>query len=199
METVQSIFGLFLSATILENVIFTRPMGISESITNKKYDREMPIFALAVLILTTLSSLVGSGLRYMTDTLLPDLPEYGQEAILFLAVIISYAVMWGVLKYKFATYLPRFNSLLARAALSGAVYGCLLMAGATDLDALSSVVYGLGTGCGMVVAVWLLGVARRRFSYIDLPRAFKGMPIMLLYLGILSLVIYGLLGHNQPT
>ncbi len=199
MNTLAGVFGIFISAAILENVIFVRPVALSASVTKDKHRKNLFIFSLAVLILCTLSALLGSGMRYALDALLPNLPDYGTDALMIVPVLMAYGAVYVTIKYKFTEHLPRFDGLLAGATLSGAVYGNLLIAGATELNLLNSVVYGLGTGCGMVLAIWVLGVISRRMALSDIPRAFKGMPVMLLYLGIISLILYGLLGHNQPT
>ncbi len=57
----------------------------------------------------------------------------------------------------------------------------------------------IGSGIGYTAALILVNEGRRRLSLSDVPKAFKGLPATLLYVGIFSLAIYGLTGHSLPT
>ena len=50
-------------------------------------------------------------------------------------------------------------------------------------------------GVGYLVAVFIVDEGRRRLRSKDVPSIFQGLPASLIYIGILSLAIYGLLGH----
>ena len=63
----------------------------------------------------------------------------------------------------------------------------------------STLGYGIGTGIGYMLALLLIYFGRRRLELIALPRAFKGLPILLLYIGLISLAVYGMIGHQLPT
>ena len=53
----------------------------------------------------------------------------------------------------------------------------------------------MGTGVGVTLALVLLDVANQNIAMSRVPRIFRGLPILLLYIGILSLAFYGLIGH----
>lgn len=54
--------------------------------------------------------------------------------------------------------------------------------------------YALGTGAAFWLAAQLLNTALRRTSHTDMPRAYKGLPAVLLYIGILCLAFCGFTG-----
>ena len=63
--------------------------------------------------------------------------------------------------------------------------------------------YSRGTrikkGIGIVVlvlAVLLVTEARHRLRSRAIPKAFRGLPITLVYIGVLALAIYGFTGHS---
>ena len=56
-------------------------------------------------------------------------------------------------------------------------------------------VYCVGTGVGVTLALVLLDVANQNIAMSRVPRIFRGLPRLLLYIGILSLAFYGLIGH----
>ena len=56
--------------------------------------------------------------------------------------------------------------------------------------------FGLGSGIGYVLAVLLVTEARHRLRSKAIPKAFRGLPITLVYIGVLALAIYGFTGHS---
>ena len=57
-------------------------------------------------------------------------------------------------------------------------------------------VFLLGSGLGYVLAVLLVTEARHRLRSRAIPKAFRGLPITLVYIGVLALAIYGFTGHS---
>jgi electron transport complex protein RnfA len=47
--------------------------------------------------------------------------------------------------------------------------------------------------------VVLIGAGMERIALCRVPKAFRGLPVLLIYLGLLSLAFYGLIGHQLPT
>ena len=56
--------------------------------------------------------------------------------------------------------------------------------------------FGLGSGLGYLLAVMLVTEADRRLRSEAIPEAFRGLPITLIYIGVLALAIYGFTGHS---
>ena len=77
--------------------------------------------------------------------------------------------------------------------------GTILIAFSGGYGFVKTVGFAFGSGIGYTAAPLLVREGRRRIALSDVPRAFRGLPIMLLYIGILSLAIYGLIGHQLPT
>ena len=54
----------------------------------------------------------------------------------------------------------------------------------------------LGAGGGYALAMLICWSIRERLDLSDIPRAFRGAPILFIYLGLLSLALFGLVGHQ---
>ena len=54
----------------------------------------------------------------------------------------------------------------------------------------------LRDGLGYLLAVMLVTEADRRLRSEAIPEAFRGLPITLIYIGVLALAIYGFTGHS---
>lgn len=199
MELILEILSIFLSAALLENMVFSRALGVSRATLVQEKRTTVIAFSISVLFMCTASSVLGWGIRWLLGWPQVELPQFAKQAILFVAVVASYALLYLLISKKMRNLLSLFGNTISYAAFNGAVYGSLLVSATKELGLWQSLVHGLGAGCGMVLASLLILVGHRRMDTRDIPRAFRGIPIMLLYVGILALALYGLIGHNLPT
>ena len=103
----------------------------------------------------------------------------------------EYAVLW------LAKGLPHRSALLRilpLAALNSCVLGTVLVERTQSFTLGQSWGFGFGSGVGYLVAVLVVDEGRRRLRSKDIPHIFRGLPSVLIYIGILSLAIYGLVG-----
>ena len=84
--------------------------------------------------------------------------------------------------------------ILPIAAVNSGVLGTVLVERTQSFTLMQSLGYGLGSGVGYLVAVLVVDEGRRRLRSKDIPHIFRGLPSVLIYIGILSLAIYGLVG-----
>ena len=62
---------------------------------------------------------------------------------------------------------------------------------------MSEVLRAVGIFCSYaVLAVLLVTEARHRLRSRAIPSAFRGLPVTLVYIGVLALAIYGFTGHS---
>ena len=86
--------------------------------------------------------------------------------------------------------------ILPLAALNSCVLGTLLLGRTQSFTLTQSLGFGLGSGVGYLLAVLLVTEAQNRLRSQAIPAAFRGMPITLIYIGVLALAIYGFTGHT---
>ena len=54
----------------------------------------------------------------------------------------------------------------------------------------------LGSGAGYTLATLIVAEGQRKLKNRSVPASFQGLPVTLLYIGILSLCIYGFTGYQ---
>ena len=79
--------------------------------------------------------------------------------------------------------------------LSG-VLGTVLVERTQSFTLEQSMGFGLGSGLGYLLAVMLVTEAQNRLRSRAIPEAFRGLPVTLIYIGVLALAIYGFTGHS---
>jgi len=199
MELILEILSIFLSAVFLENMVFSRALGVSRTTLVQEKKATVIAFSISVLFMCTVSSVLGWGIRWLLGWYRGEIALFAKQAALFAAVIVSYALLYLLMRKQMKNLLFLFGSTVSFAAFNGAVYGSLLISATKDLGLWQSLVHGFGAGFGMVLASILILIGHRRMDLRDIPRSFRGISIMLLYVGILALALYGLIGHNLPT
>lgn len=220
MNVISEFLLIAFAAIVFQNAIVTRGLGSSKEILLFASNRNLLWFGGFLTVYMFFSALLSwpvyqllrgyniasrLGLRYF----------YSATTLL-----CSFAVFIALF-YATRAFLPRFHYYLRKMRVlvlfNCAVLGTILIVfGSGDmmlrtlgLPSASNVGYAtlaqtlgfsLGSGVGYTAALMLVNEGRRRLSLSDIPKAFRGLPVTLLYVGIFSLAVYGLIGsHSLPT
>ena len=188
-------FGYAVLAVFAQNAIFTRGLGVSRLIQLVGDERTSSWwFALLLCVTQTLVA----PLAYFAGSQIVDLPYRAQlRPLLYLACVAVVCIFeHAILR---AVKGPR-SGLLIRilpiAAVNSGVLGTVLVERTQSFTLGQSLGFGLGSGIGYVLAVLLVTEARHRLRSKAIPKAFRGLPITLVYIGVLALAIYGFTGHS---
>ncbi len=191
--TVPEMASIAVVALFVQNILLTRAMGVSASlfITRKHYNRNL--FGLTLTGITTVSSaLVYCADRWLSKT---GANAYSWRPLVYVlivgAVYILFLLGCGLLPLKLRT---QIIPMIHLSAFNGAVFGALLLSHSYDFW--GHVAFGLGTGLGFLLSSYLIALGYERLSSDKIPPAFRGFPVTLIYIGILSLAFYGLIGHE---
>ena len=65
MEMILEILSIFLSAALLENMVFGRALGVSRTTLVQEKRADVVAFSLSVLFMCTVSSVLGYGIRWL--------------------------------------------------------------------------------------------------------------------------------------
>ena len=87
-------------------------------------------------------------------------------------------------------------STLPAATFNTCVLGTLLICSAQSFTLAQSIGFALGSGAGYFISVLLVTEGMRKMNRRAVPAAFRGLPILLIYIGILALAVYGFTGHG---
>lgn len=192
-DTALSCGMIALTVVFVQNIVFTRGLGISASffIIRKKHD--IWLFGLTMAIISTLSCAIA-------DYIVPFLEKSSYRYLLtplcyVLIVSVVYILMILFCSHVTKRAYPRLQPMIHMAAFNGGVFGVLLLNN-VKYTFTETVAFGLGTGIGYMLACYLLGLGFERLNSDQVSPSFRGFPAMLLYIGILSLAFYGLTGHG---
>ena len=197
MKEVVSSSAVFFSYALLaifaQNAVFTRALGVSRMVQLVGDDRTSS--ALFGMMLCITQVLVAPAAFFAGRWFIAPLDNRAQlRPLVYIASIAVVCLVLWLLRS-----LPRRSQLLRivpLAALNSGVLGTVLVERTQTFTLGQSLGFGLGSGIGYVLAVLLVTEARHRLRSKAIPKAFRGLPITLVYIGVLALAIYGFTGHS---
>ena len=189
----MSFFTAALLAIFLQNAIFERALGINILLYASRQKSNVIGFTLGLCYITTLSSAAIWGL----ERLFGDYEHYFMLApVLYVFIIgIIYIASLIVIWKFFIRLFKRIKKFVHLTVFNCAVLGALFLNHQIGESFFSYVGYGFGTALGFFVAGYLLYIAHERLNSELVPAAFRGMPIMIIYVGILSMALYAFTGY----
>ncbi|MEI3014911.1 MAG: Rnf-Nqr domain containing protein [Ruthenibacterium lactatiformans] len=86
-------------------------------------------------------------------------------------------------------------AVLPMATFNTGILGTPFISTIQSFSLVQTMGFALGSGVGYVLAVQVVTEGQRKLQSDAVPATFRGLPITLLYIGILALAIYGFTGH----
>ncbi|MDD7185413.1 MAG: Rnf-Nqr domain containing protein [Ruminococcus sp.] len=172
------------------NLIFTQALGTSTVFISAKNKRSFMGVAFIICIFTTFGSMGA----YFADRLLNG---YFENFRLFAYVLItgiiylsSLFILWCISKRLYG----RLKKYIHISSFNCAVMGTLYMISENPENTNISdyLLYGLQSGLGFIIASVFVATAYKRLNCAKVPSSFRGMPAMLVYLGIISMAVWTL-------
>lgn len=183
-------------AVFVQNAVFTRGFGVSR-LTKLVGDSAVDTITFCALLclINTLSAPLSYGVNQFLEQPQFWFRDYVRPLafvvctlVAFLAVLVLVAIIRPVNQRDLMAVLPMVT-------LNSAVLGPLLITASQNYNFLQTVGFALGSGIGYTFAVLIVTEGERKMTGRTVPSTFRGLPIKLIYIGILSLAIYGLTGH----
>ncbi len=194
MEVFAKIVSVAMVSVFVQNAIFDRALGANVVIYASRNDRHVIGFTLGITAMTTIASAVS----YVFDSILLPLPlgwlfmPLVYVAVISVLYVLALLFFWRLFPKMFA----RIRKYVHLAIINCTVIGALFLNSGYGSDIWSYIGYGFGTGIGFFLACFLLNIAHERLDSDKIPRVFRGYPIMLVYIGVISLAFSALVGYT---
>ena len=199
MSDVLHLVGVFFSYAVLaifaQNAVFTRSLGVSRLVQLVGDERTSSWWFALMLCIT---QVLVAPLAYFAGSFIAPLPNRAQLRPVMYLTCIAAVCLFELLVLKLAKG-PRSGQLiriLPVAAVNSGVLGTVLVERIQSFTLEQSLGFGLGSGLGYLLAVMLVTEAQNRLRSRAIPEAFRGLPVTLIYIGVLALAIYGFTGHS---
>lgn len=183
---------IFISAIFVNNIVLAQFLGICPFLgVSKKIDTSLGMSA-AVAFVLTLATIVTWLVQ--TYVLTPNGLEYLQT-IVFILVIASLVQMVEIVLKKVSPSLYQaLGIFLPLITTNCAVLGVAILVIQKDYNLAQSVIYAFSTALGFGLALTVFAGIREQLELTNVPKGMRGMAIVLISAGLLSLAFMGFSG-----
>ena len=183
---------LAVGAALVNNVILSQFLGLCPFLGVSKKVETAAGMGCAVLFVITLSSAVTSVIYKFV--LVPTHLEYLKTIvfIIVIAALVQFVEMF--LKKAMPALYSSLGVFLPLITTYCAVLGTVLTSVQNNYSILESIVYGFAVSVGFLLSICIMAGIREKIEYNDVPKAFQGMPIVLITAGLMAIAFMGFSG-----
>ncbi len=192
MSTISELLIIAIGSAFVSNVVLSQFYGLCPFLGVSRQLKTAGGMGVAVIFVITLASLVSS-LIY-SFLLKPFDLDYLKTIIfiLVIAALVQFVEMF--LKKNVPSLYESLGVYLPLITTNCAVLGTALTNVQEDYNVLYAVVNGFATAAGFAVAICILAGIREKMRYNNIPKPFRGMPIVLVTAGLMAIAFCGFSG-----
>lgn len=189
METIISLVGLMISASLVNNVVLSQFLGLCPFLgVSKKTDTALGMGGACIFVITLASLVCSIIYKFILNPL--DL-SYLKTIVFILVIAMLVQFVEMILKKYIVSLYQALGVYLPLITTNCAVLGVALNNVTDGYTILQSVVCGFATAVGFTIAIVILAGLREKMEYNDIPASFKGMPLVLLTSGLMAIAFTG--------
>ena len=188
----MNLVSIILGSIFVNNYVLAQFLGICPALgVSKKLETSIGM-GLAVTFVITLSSvitllinkyiLVALNLEYLRTI----------AFILVIASLVQFVEMF--LKKASPSLYSALGVFLPLITTNCVVLGVAILNVDNNYNIIQTIVNSISASIGFTIALVLLSAIREKYETVDLPKSFRGIPIALLSLGLLSIAFFGFKG-----
>ena len=192
MGSVKELLVILVGSSLVSNVVLSQFLGLCPFLgVSRKVKTAGGMGAAVIFVITLASAVAGIINRYV-------LIKFGVEYldtivfILVIAALVQFVEMF--LRKAMPSLYEALGVYLPLITTNCAVLGVAINNEQAEYGILTGIVNGFATAVGFTIAIVILAGIREKIEYNDVPRSFKGMPIVLLTAGLMAIAFVGFSG-----
>ena len=194
LNALASFFLLAVTAVFAQNAVFSRALGVSRlvrlvgdsAVSNRTFGLLLGVILLISSPLAWLCSQAMTGWEYRRAV---------RPLLFILCATLAYLLLMFLFQWRLAPDATVVIAVVRVASLPPALVGPLLIADTQSFTLPQTLGFAVGSAVGYMLAVAIVAEGQRKLQSESVPAPFRGLPITLIYIGILALAIYGFTGH----
>lgn len=181
-----------IGSAIVNNVVLSQFLGLCPFLGVSKKINTAAGMGGAVIFVLTISSLMTSLIYQLI--LVPTGMEFLQTIVFILVIAALVQLVEMFMKKVLPPLYQALGVYLPLITTNCAVLGVAITNVQENYSILEGVVNGFATAVGFTIAIVLMAGLREKMEYNDVPKAFQGMPIVLLTAMLMSIAFTGFAG-----
>lgn len=192
MSSVKNLLILLIGSSLVSNVVLSQFLGLCPFLgVSKKIKTAAGMGAAVIFVITLASAVAGVVYKFV---LVPLDITYLQTIvfILVIAALVQFVEMF--LKKAMPALYKALGVYLPLITTNCAVLGVALTNVQKNYGIGTGILNGFATAVGFTIAIVILAGLREKMEYNDVPKPFKGMPVVLLTAGLMAIAFCGFSG-----
>ena len=189
---VKDLLLILISSALVSNVVLSQFLGLCPFLGVSKKVETAAGMGTAVIFVITLSSAV-TGVIYKF-VLVPLDITYLQTIVFILVIAALVQFVEMVLKKYMVSLYEALGVYLPLITTNCAVLGVALTNVQENYGILAGTVNGFATALGFTISIIILAGIREKMAYNDIPKPFRGMPIVMVTAGLMAIAFCGFSG-----
>lgn len=186
------LFQLFISASLINNFVFTRFLGLCIFFgVSKKMET-----AIGMSITFTAVMVISSALSWFVfNYLMIPMDITFLKIVVFIGIVASFVQASDTIMRKIAPGLYyKLGVYLALIATNCIILAVPLLSASEGYSFIETLVFGLGSGLGFGLALTIMASIREKLELSIVPKPFQGLPIAFVVTGLIALAFTGFSG-----
>lgn len=188
------LISISLVLIFVENTVFTRAIDTSTLISVSRNRKNIFGFGLCAVYFSVVTGFLGFFAdKFFLESGINNEQTYIYQPFVYVAIlgivyIITLLILWKFFYKKFL----KIKKFIHLSALNCAILGAMFI-NSQNCTMLSEYIFrGIGTGLGFMFAIYITAIVYDRLHDASVPYCFRGYPLTLIYIGVISMAFYGL-------
>ena len=183
---------ILIGSALVNNVVLSQFLGLCPFLGVSKKTKTAASMGAAVIFVIMIASAVTYAVHYMV--LVPLHMEYMQTIVFILVIAALVQMIEMMLKKVSPAIYSALGVYLPLITTNCAVLGVAITNIQDGSTFAESMMNSLGTSVGFLIAIVIMAGIRERLEGNDIPKAFQGMPIVLITAGLMAIAFCGFAG-----
>ena len=183
---------ILIGSALVNNVVLSQFLGLCPFLGVSKKTKTAASMGAAVIFVIMIASAVTYAVHYMV--LVPLGMEYMQTIVFILVIAALVQMIEMMLKKVSPAIYSALGVYLPLITTNCAVLGVAITNIQDGSTFAESMMNSLGTSVGFLIAIVIMAGIRERLEGNDIPKAFQGMPIVLITSGLMAIAFCGFAG-----
>ncbi|MBR4257082.1 MAG: RnfABCDGE type electron transport complex subunit A [Clostridia bacterium] len=181
-----------INYALIDNVVLCRFLGLCPFLgVSKKTSTAVGMGASVIAVITLSSAITYFINKY---ALIPLNLVYMRTIAYIMIIAALVQTVEIILKRKMPSLYKALGVYLPLITTNCAVLGVAIDCSQKGFGFFDTMVFSVGTSVGFLVSIVIMAGIRERIQYNKIPKAFKGMPIVLLAAGLMAIAFFGFKG-----
>ena len=183
---------ILIGSALVNNVVLSQFLGLCPFLGVSKKTKTAASMGAAVIFVIMIASAVTYAVHYLV--LVPLHMEYMQTIVFILVIAALVQMIEMMLKKVSPPIYAALGVYLPLITTNCAVLGVAITNIQNGSTFAESMMNSLGTSVGFLIAIVIMAGIRERLEGNDIPKAFQGMPIVLITSGLMAIAFCGFAG-----